>query len=355
MTVTSGTLLTGDELVAEATGSVTNVADTADGNNPIAAGYKIMHGEEDVTDNYVITPVAGKLTIKPKAVKVTAASEEFTYDGSAHSNANYKVDGLVGNDAISAVVTGSITFPRESPVTNVLTSYTFTTGTAGNYTVTTENGKLTMQKASVAITIKAADDEWTYDGSAHENTEVTVTSGTLLTGDELVAEATGSVTNVADTKDGNNPIKTGYKVMHGSEDVTENYVITAIAGKLTINPKAVTITAQDKEFTYNGEAQSWPEYDVEGLVGNDKIKAVVTGSITLPKESPVTNELTSYTFTTGTAGNYTVTTKNGELTMKKASVAITIKAEHGSDRNERYAADRRQAGSNCDRQRDERG
>ena len=88
---------------------MTNVADTQDGNNPIAEGYMIMHGTEDVTANYTITPVAGTLTIDPKAVTVTAKSQEFTYDGIAHSNDGYDVDGLVGNDAITAVVTGSIT------------------------------------------------------------------------------------------------------------------------------------------------------------------------------------------------------------------------------------------------------
>ena len=159
-----------------------------------------------------------------------------------------------------------------------------------------------MTNAEVAITITAASQAWTYDGSAHTNATVTVTSGELLEGDELVATATGSVTNVADTATGNNPIAAGYKIMHGEEDVTANYVITTEAGTLTINPKAVTVTAQDKEFTYTGEAQSWPEYDVSGLVGDDAISAVVEGSITFPSESPVTNVLKSYEFTTGTPG-----------------------------------------------------
>ncbi len=326
VTVTSGQLLNGDTLVATATGSVTNVADTATGNNPIAEGYKIMHGTEDVTANYVITTQEGTLTINPKAVTITAQDKAFTYTGEAQSWPEYDVDGLVGDDAISAVVTGSITFPSQSPVTNTVSSYTFTTGTPGNYTVTTANGQLTMTAASVAITITAASDEWTYDGAAHQNTTVTVTSGELLPGDELVATATGSVTNVADTTTGNNPIAAGYKIMHGTEDVTANYVITTEAGTLTINPKAVTITAQSKAFVYTGAAQSWPQYDVVGLVGDDAISAVVTGSITFPSESPVTNELTSYEFTVGTPGNYTVTTANGQLTMTNAEAAITITA-----------------------------
>ena len=327
VSVTSGELLTDNELVATATGSVTNVADNT--NNPIASGYKIMHGDEDVTANYAITTVAGTLKINPKTVTVTAKSEEFTYDGTAHSNSGYDTVGLVGNDKISAMVTGSIMFPSESPVTNELTSYEFTSGTASNYTVTTANGLLSMTNASVAITITAASDEWTYDGNAQTNTAVTVTSGSLLTGDVLVATATGSVTEVADTGEGNNPIAAGYKIMHGTEDVTANYVITPEAGTLTINPKPVTVTAKSQEFTYDGTSHSNSGYIVNGLVGNDAISATVTGSIMFPSESPVTNELTSYEFTAGTPGNYTVTTTNGQLTMKKASVAITITAANG--------------------------
>ena len=275
---------------------------------------------------YVVTYTPGTLTINPAAVTITAQDKEFTYTGEAQSWPEYDVDGLIGDDKIEAVVTGSITLPSESPVTNELTSYEFTTGTAGNYTVTTANGQLTMTNASVAITIKAADDEKTYDGSALTNAEVTVTSGELLEGDKLVATAEGSATNVADTKTGNNPIKAGYKVMHGAEDVTANYKITTEAGTLTINPKAVTVTAEDKTFAYSGTAKTWPEYDVDGLIGDDKIEAVVTGSITFPSESPVTNKLESYKFTTGDSKNYKVTTKDGQLKMTNASAEITITA-----------------------------
>ena len=272
--------------------------------------------------------VQGKysITITPKPVTVTAGSKEFTYNGTAQNWDKFTVDGLVGNDAIDAVVTGSIMFPPESPVVNELTSYEFTTGKPGNYTVTPVNGELTMVNANNAITITAASEEWTYDGNPKENTSVTVTSGTLFVGDNLVAAATGSVTDVADTEEGNNPIATGYKIMHGTEDVTDNYVITPVAGTLTINPKDVTVTAGSKEFTYNGTAQSWDKFTVEGLVGNDTIDAVVTGSIMFPSESPVVNELTSYEFTSGKASNYTVTPVNGELTMVNANNAITITA-----------------------------
>lgn len=328
VTITEGQLLEGDRLVAEADGSALNVADTETGNNTVKPGYKIMRGDQDVTENYAITVQPGTLTITPAKVTITAKSEAFVYDGKAHSNDGYTVSGLVGDDAIEAVVTGEITFPSESPVTNELTSYEFTNGTPGNYEVTTANGSLTMTNAEVAITIKAEDGEWTYDGQSHTNNTVTVTSGELLPGDTLVAVAGGSITNVYDTATGNNTI-TSYKIMHGDEDVTGNYAVTTEAGTLTVTPKSVTITAMDKEFTYNGKEQSFPEYTVEGLVGNDAINAVVEGSITYPKQSPVANEVTSYEFTTGDKRNYSVSTEDGELTMKKADIKITVTAADG--------------------------
>ena len=326
VTVTSGSLFEGDSLEAEATGSVTDVSDTAARNNPIAAGYKVMHGDQDVTNNYAITAVAGKLTINPKNATVTARDHEFTYTGSAQSWPEYDVEGLVGDDAISAVVMGSITYPGDSPVANKVASYEFTTGTPGNYCMTTKDGQLTMKKAAAEITITAASQEWTYDGEEHTNPTVTLTGGTLFDGDRLAAEATGSVTDVSDTEDGNNPVAAGYKIMHGEQDVTANYVIIAAAGKLTVKPKAVTITARDKAFSYSGEAQSWPEYNVDGLIEPDEIKAVVAGSITYPNESPVANRVESYEFISGVPGNYSVTTRDGQLTMVYASTEITITA-----------------------------
>ena len=199
-------------------------------------------------NNYNVTYVNGVLRINPKTVTIKAKSEEFTYNGTAHSCSLYEVDGLVGDDAISAVVEGSITFPSESPVSNVVKDYEFTSGMPSNYNVSLQNGTLTMRKASAPITITAASQKWTYDGSAHSNSAVTVTNGSLFDGDTLVATATGSVTNVSDTATGNNVIASGYKIMHGDADVTDNYVITAVNGTLTITARPITsdgITVSD--------------------------------------------------------------------------------------------------------------
>ena len=278
-----------------------------------------------MTANYTFgTSVDGKLEIAKREVTVTAASEQFTYDGTVHSNDGYKVEGLAGNDEIKAVVTGSITFPSQSPVTNELTSYEFTTGNADNYTVKTVNGELTMVKAEQAITITAASQSWTYDGKSHRNTEVTLTAGELLTGDKLVANATGSVKNVTDNGNGNNPIAAGYKIMHGNEDVTENYKITTVAGTLTINPKKASVIAIDNKKTY-GDEDPTLRYRTEGLVGNDYIAATVKRD-----EGEDAGEYTIKVTATPNP-NYEIEEVPGTFTIEPKAVTVTA-----DDKSKRY-------------------
>jgi hypothetical protein len=121
-----------------------------------------------------------------------------------------------------------------------------------------------MSNALVAITITSASGDWIYDGNAHSDNTVKVTSGELLTGDTLVATATGSVTDVTDTATGNNQIAEGYKIMHGDVDVTANYTITAVNGTLTIKPASATvaITGHNNTTPYDGEEHTVSGYDV---------------------------------------------------------------------------------------------
>ncbi|MBR3469572.1 MAG: LysM peptidoglycan-binding domain-containing protein [Lachnospiraceae bacterium] len=310
-------VMTDDSTITDYGGQA-NVIETVD-------GVAVATGVETPVGNYLITTVDGELFIDPASVTITAQSREFTYDGKAHDWSGYFVEGLVGSDAITAVTSGTITFPSEGSVANKIDSYEFTTGSACNYIVMTVDGELTMANASKAIAITAADGEWTYDGKAHTNASVTVTSGTLFDGDELVATAGGSVTNVRDNKPGNNPVAE-YKIMHGTEDVTASYMVTCVAGTLTLTTTPVVITAQSKDLVYDGTAQGWAGYDVEGLIGTDAITAVTSGTITFPSEGTVANKIASYEFTSGDALNYTVRTVDGALTMANAAREITITA-----------------------------
>ena len=175
-----------------------------------------------------------------------------------------------------------------------------------------------MNKAAVGITITAASEEWVYDGKEHTNNTVMLT-GTLFPGDELTAEAEGSVKDVKDTADGNNPVKKGYIVTHDNEDVTENYSITTVAGKLTITPKTVTVTTDNAEKTV-GRADPTFTAKVEGLAENDTFE--ISYSFQRPGVGTDAGEIVGdYPINvTGEKiqGNYEVSFINGTLTIKEA-------------------------------------
>ena len=326
------------------TEEIIDVSDS--GTNEIASVTITDASGTDVTEQFTINYLSGNLTIKPRPVTVTAQSHDFTYTGAPQSWNKYDVDGLVGEDKLTATVNGSITYPSESPVKNVVDkeSIAFTTGDANNYKVSTADGELRMSYGTAqAVTVTAGSNSWTYDGNAHGENSFTIQIGEsepekvtgntyeFVNGDVLTVSISGSVTNVDDGTVAN--VITVTSIVNGSEDVSSAYSVTPHNGELKINPKAVTVTAQSHDFTYTGAPQSWNKYDVDGLVGEDKLTATVNGSITYPSESPVKNvvDKESIAFTTGDANNYKVSTADGELRMSYGTAqAVTVTAGSNS-------------------------
>ncbi|MCR5475546.1 MAG: InlB B-repeat-containing protein [Lachnospiraceae bacterium] len=175
-----------------------------------------------------------------------------------------------------------------------------------------------------SVTITAKDKSGVYNGEILRESGFTTTAleegdthtFTVEMTDESKITDAGSKANVIAKVD-------GVSVQTGVETEAGNYLVTTAEGELKVKPGPVTITAQDKAFTYDGEAHSWPGYDVTGLVGGDKIEAAITGSITSPDDSPVVNKVASYNFTAGNPGNYTVKTTDGKLTMAYGPV-VTV-------------------------------
>ena len=260
----------------------------------------VTNGTQDVTSAYDITKNNGGLKINPRPVTVTAESQAFTYDGDEHSWPKYGVSGLVGEDALAATVSGSITYPSESPVDNVVTDHTFTTGDERNYSVSYKNGKLTMTYGEpVAVTVTAATNDWTYDGAAHSDESYTVQVGDgepvkiaageshkLANGDVLTATVSGSVKNVADGTVTNEVVMV--TVTNGAQDVTSAYAITKNNGGLKINPRPVTVIAGSAQKVYDGTPLANEAYAV--LDGGYKTLEEVTAAgkepsyTTKPKE-----------------------------------------------------------------------
>ncbi len=176
-------------------------------------------------------------------------------------------------------------------------------------------------------------DDHVYDGTAY-NPEPSVSYAGPLTRETDYSlsyqKQNGTAWNDVTNAEVKNVGK--YRVKVTGKTGTDYAGMTAYSDDdFSIAPKAVTITAQDKTFTYDGNPHSWSGYDVTGLVGGDEISATITGSISSISQSPVANVVASYEFRSGLASNYTVTTQNGQLTMTKNPICtITFYANNGT-------------------------
>ena len=192
--------------------------------------------------------------------------------------------------------------------------------------VETESGEPVkdMSAEKLSLTVKAADQEWTYDGEAHSCDDVVIIAGTLLPGHVLSAENSGEVTNVSDSGIGNNTVSF-VKIMNGEEDVTALYKIDTQAGNLTITPKKLdgdAIRISDEDIVYDGSKKT-PE-----IVVMDGDKVVPKEEYNEPRYSHNINAgEATVTVRDLEGGNYIVSGSR-KFTIKGAPV--TVKAYNSS-------------------------
>ena len=338
-----------DTIVATVEGSRLHV-----GTSPnVITEYHVYRGMKggakaivDVTDNYTITKADGTLEVKKQKVTITAASADYTYDGAVHTNPAYSVTGLISPDAITAVTSGSIQFPGQSPQDNVIDSYTFTTGDPNDYEVVTVKGVLTMACTPVTLAITADSYNEKYDGNTHTKnsyqlvvdggTPINVTGAThtFTNGDVLTVNINGSITHVAES-DVTNEI-TSYTIMHGTTDMmTEGcYTVTTTNGKLTVTCRNITLTSGDASKTYDGTPLSKETVEVtgDGFVSGEGATYSNFNSITNVSENTANNNTFSYAFNTGTtATDYCVTPVYGTLTINPLKNVEVVVTEHSAE------------------------
>ena len=325
---TKGVLVEGDVLTAVVEGSATNVGD--EGKN-VVKSYKAMRGDVDVTGNYTFTDsVDGKLTINKRTVTLTSETASKEYDGTPLTKPVVAVtgDGFVAGEVTGITATGSVTFVHEGKVTNAIT---FTTGekfNEDNYTITKNEGKLTITQRTDIIVITTPTRSRAYNGKKLLDYQCTYT-GTIADGDELIMtfpEDDGLINA------GSKPNQyERYRVERKSDgrDVTNNYTFgESIIGTLTVTPVAIELTAASDSKQYDGTPLTKNDYKITNgaFVGEEGLASVtVVGSQTLVGSSA--NTITAHSLKANTlAQNYTITYQPGELKVTQNEKAITVTA-----------------------------
>ena len=291
------------------------------------------------TGNYEIEYVAGKLTIKKAILTITANDQGYVYNGAPQGEDNktytddskVTVDGLKGSDKLTSITLNGQETNVGEYADKIVPSAAEIGEATGNYDIAYEAGKLTITKA--ALTITANDQEYVYNGAAQGENNATYTDDSKVTVEGL--QGSDALTSVTLNGQERNVGEYTGKIVPSAAQIGENtgdYEIEYVAGKLTITKAALTITANDQEYVYNGAAQGEnnktytddSKVTVEGLQGDDALT-----SVTLDGQERNVGEYTEKIVPSAaqigeSTGNYEIAYEAGKLTITPADLTITV-------------------------------
>ena len=318
--VTGYTVSTNNPLYTEADFTFTGTA-TAKGTDADSYAMGLTPEQFENTNpnfekvTFIVTD--GKLTITPRSVKLTSATDEKVYDGTPLTRPDVTVtgDGFVAGEVSDIRATGTVTNVSDGEQPNTIVYTTSAGFKPGNYSIEKDEGtlKITPVTDKVTVTVTGNNGSVGYDGNEHSVTGYTTAIDNQL---YTVSDFTFTGEAIAKGTDADSYQMGLNKSQFANSSANfANVEFVVNDGALTVTPRPVTITAKSANFTYDGQTHTLQEAEITGLVGNDAITVTVVGEIRYPTATPVVNEVKGYEFTAGKASNYSVTTANGELTM----------------------------------------
>lgn len=302
--------------VVEVKGKITDVG-TAE--NEVV--YKVVkkYGSDEVNSNYIIHYDYGTLTVTPRKIQVTTASNSWVYDAQAHSDNGYeKVAHITEDgeeDGAFALVYGHSLIPvagsetsivdfgvKTNEVKFIVVDENITKNYDISYTVGDKAGKLEITKRPVTITTATKSNE--YNGSPfsakedfaveafNKENESGIVSGHIALVDKYADYA--FVTYVHEGKVEN---KLYFVIKCGDDDVTENYQLDGnyVYGKIWITPHTVTVTNPTYTKPYDGEPLYGDDIAIfDGKLFADDYAEAAEGKISHITDKGEINNTTEY-------------------------------------------------------------
>ena len=268
---------------ASSSGSLTDAGATT---NEVTE-YKILDGNgNDVTSYFAaITKVSGTLKVNPATLTITTESATKEYDGTALTNPEYSAEGFVTvngvTESAAITVTGEqIEVGSSGNPFEISWEDESTTAKEQNYTVVPLLGTLEVTKNSSAeITLTAATDSKTYDGTPLVNPHVDIAEN-LPEGFTVTASAEGSLTDAGSSR---NAVDESSIIIRDAEgnDKTANFTgIKTVDGMLTVSPKPITVVTGTDSKAYDGRPLTNSYAEIIGLVDGEAATAAAKGSQT---------------------------------------------------------------------------
>ena len=303
--------ITGIKNADNITATYTSATDatTAVGSYPIVPALS-DNGTGALT-NYAVTVINGTLTITPAPLTATADNASRVY-GDPNPAFTGTITGLKNGDnitfgATSADPTAAVgTYP-------IVPALVDPTGKLGNYTITANNGILTVTPAPLSVAAANATRQFGDPNPAFTGTITGIKNADNIT-------ATYSTTATATSAPGTYPIVPALVDPTGK---LGNYTVTVSNGTLTVTPAVLTVTAANASMVF-GDPVPALSGTITGIKNGDNITAgySTTATSTSPVGSyPIVAAVSDNG--TGALVNYTVTINNATLTINPAPLVIS--------------------------------
>lgn len=302
--VTTGVTVTGGALMNSQTiadlGGVVYTGAAVGAINASSTPYAINGSVGSGFSNYAVTVVPGALTVNTAPLVVNGALTTRTYNGALQTNAAATIAGLQGSDTLT--VAGLATGTHAGTTADALVA---TGAAASNYSITYNNGALTINPAALLVT--GANNQYAYNGALQTNTGASVSG--LKGSDTATVAGYATATHVAQ---GIVP-----DVLVATVSSPSDYAVTYVQGSLQITPIVITAAVNTATVMYNAASQT-TGFVVTGLKVTDTATAA-SGTATGTNVGTYTSNLVLNTSSDYTVGAIT----NGTLTITPAPLTIS--------------------------------
>ncbi|OOQ57316.1 MBG domain-containing protein [Mucilaginibacter pedocola] len=288
--------------------STTAVTASPAGNYPVTVSGA-------ASSNYTISYVNGTLRVGAAPLLIEANDLSKTY-GSANPALTLSYTGFV-NGETQTVFTKQPMVTTTATTTSPAGAYPITVSgaTAANYAISYAPGLLTVNKAALKITAAnqtkvygEVNPALTFTYTGFKNSE----TATVLTTQPIIS-TTATTTSAV----GNYPI-----TVKGASSA--NYTISYVAGTLTVNPAALTVTAPNLNKTY-GSANPALTVTYSGFK-NGETAAVLTTQPVVTTTATTASAVGTYPVTVAGAAspNYTISYVAGTLKINPADLLVEV-------------------------------
>ncbi|HYG97753.1 MAG TPA: MBG domain-containing protein [Terriglobales bacterium] len=261
--------------------------------------------------NYTVTNTPGTLTVTKAGITVVANNASRSYGG-ANPTFDGTLTGIAAGDNITASYSSSATSLSPVGTYPIKPELADPNGRLANYDVTSTDGVLTVNRASLTVTVN---NKQRIYGAANPVLDGTMAG--VVAGDDITVTYS-TTANVP------SPVGT-YSITATLIDPNVrlgNYNVSNTEGTLSVQQAALSIVVNDKQRAY-GAVNPVLDGTIAGMVAGDGITATYSTAATAASPVGTYGITHSLADPNGKLSNYAVTATSGTLTVTKAALFVS--------------------------------